>query len=244
MPGAESDEAVEVALATGDVEVEGRLPWSSNQTFLVAVGPAGDGGTVRRAVYKPERGERPLWDFPPGLYRREVAAYLLSRALGWDLVPPTVVRHDLPFGTGSLQAFEPADYDRHAFTLIEEGGHDEALQTICAFDVVVNNADRKSGHVLATDDGRLRAIDHGLCFHADHKLRTVLWEYCGEPVPDHLLADLDSLAGSLPASAPGLAHLLEEEEFAALVRRIARLVASGTFPEPAGDHPPYPWPMV
>ncbi len=238
--GAHPDDQVELALATGEVEVEGRLPWSSNQTFLVTV-CSPDGGPGLRAVYKPERGERPLWDFPGGLYRREVAAYLVSRALAWDLVPPTVVRHDLPFGTGSLQAFEPADYDRHAFTLIEEGGHDDTLRTICAFDVVVNNADRKSGHVLATDAGRLRAIDHGLCFHADHKLRTVIWEYRGEPVPDHLLADLDTLGRAVPAA---LSDLLDAGEVAALRRRIARLVATGTYPEPDGDHPPYPWPLV
>ena len=130
-----------------------------------------------QAVYKPHRGEQSLWDFPDGLYRREVAAYRLSEALGWGLVPPTVLRDDGPFGTGSVQLFLEADYERHYFTLLEDGGREGELEAFCAFDVVANNADRKSGHVLVDADEHLWGIDHGLCFHAQPKLRTVIWDF-------------------------------------------------------------------
>ena len=164
------------------------MPWSSNLTFLVSVDAGSD--DPLGAVYKPARGERSLWDFPDRLYRREVAAFALSEALGWGLVPPTVVREDGPFGEGSLQLFVDADYSQHYFTLFDEGGHEEALRTMCAFDVVANNADRKSGHVLRGPDDRLWAIDHGLCFHRQPKLRTVIWDFAEEPVADDLLEDL------------------------------------------------------
>ena len=149
-------------LARGDITVKGRLPRSSNATFLVEL--ALDDATAL-AVYKPEQGERPLWDFPPGLFRREIAAYLLSEALGWGLVPPTAPR-DGPLGEGSLQLFVPADFRQHYFTLLEAGEHRETLQRICLFDLVANNADRKSGHCLLVPDDRIYAIDNGLTFHA------------------------------------------------------------------------------
>jgi uncharacterized repeat protein (TIGR03843 family) len=192
-------------------------------------------------VYKPASGEQSLWDFPDGLYRREVAAYVLSEALGWGLVPPTVERHDGPFGAGSLQLFVAADYEQHYFTLFDEGGSEDVLATLCAFDIVANNADRKSGHVLLGDGGRLWGIDHGLCFHRQPKLRTVIWDFADEPVPPPLLADLRRLASDLPDELDGL---LEEAEREAIVDRIDRLVRAGTFPEPLGDRPPYPWPLV
>ncbi len=250
-----------------ELSVVGRLPWSSNLTFLVALedsgsarggdgadgkgGAVGAGGTAAgdpdtdpgllHAVYKPAGGEQSLWDFPDGLYRREVAAFVLSEALGWGLVPPTVERHDGPFGAGSLQLFVAADYEQHYFTLFDEGGHEEVLRAMCAFDVVANNADRKSGHVLLGDDGRLWGIDHGLCFHRQPKLRTVIWDFADEPVPPRLLADLGQLASGLPDE---LTRLLDDEEVAGIVDRIDRLVHTGTFPEPLGDRPPYPWPLV
>ncbi len=247
-------------LATRELTVEGRLPWSSNLTFLVSLGAAGDDrddepaagiaadptpdadhGPVQ-AVYKPHRGEQSLWDFPDGLYRREVAAYRVSEALGWGIVPPTVVRDDAPFGPGSLQLFIESDYEQHYFTLLEEGGREDELRVFCAFDVVVNNADRKSGHVLHGSDGRLWGIDHGLCFHTHHKLRTVIWDFAGEEVPAHIVADLEQLAAD--GLSTDLEELLSPDEVEAVLERAARLARTGIFPEPVGDRPPYPWPLV
>jgi uncharacterized repeat protein (TIGR03843 family) len=225
-----------VELAGSELVVEGRLPWSSNMTFLVTVG---DGPL--RAVYKPGEGERDLWDFPGNLYRREVAAYALSEALGWGMVPPTVAIEDGPFGPGSLQLFVDADYEQHYFTLFESGDYDRRLRTICLFDVVANNADRKGGHVLNGGDGRLWGIDHGLCFHTQPKLRTVMWDYAGDEVPESELADLEGLAGELPDD---LVRHLDRRECDAVVSRIRALLDHPVFPEPEGDGHPYPWPLI
>jgi uncharacterized repeat protein (TIGR03843 family) len=232
-------------LRKGELSVEGRLPWSSNLTFLVEVGPRPDRPGDDRplfAVYKPGRGERSLWDFPDGLYRREVAAYQLSERLGWALVPPTLVRDDGPFGPGCVQLFVEADYEQHYFTLLDAGGHEDTLRTICLFDALSNNSDRKSGHVLATPSGRLWAIDHGLCFHRQPKLRTVMWDYAGERVPGRLLADLERLCDVGPGHFDGL---LSGAEVDALGGRARTLLHTGVFPEPVeSDRPPYPWPLV
>jgi uncharacterized repeat protein (TIGR03843 family) len=224
-------------LAEGDVELQGRLPWSSNRTFLATV--TRDGVTMH-AVYKPHRGERPLWDFPDGLYHREVAAYELSRALGWDIVPETVLRKDGPLGAGSLQRFVEADFEQHYFTLLEEDRFHPALQTMAAFDLIANNADRKGGHCLIDAGGHIWGVDHGLCFHRDPKLRTVIWDFSGEPVPENVLADLRRLAACPP---PALAPLLAADERDAVIKRATRLVRLGVFPEP-GPSRPYPWPLV
>ena len=232
-------EAATELLTTSDFTVVGRLPWSSNLTYLVSLDAAGD--DPLDAVYKPAGGERSLWDFPDGLYRREVAAYALSEALGWGIVPPTVNREDGPLGEGSLQLFVEADYEQHYFTLFDQGGYEPVLQAMCAFDVVANNADRKSGHVLKGSDGRLWGIDHGLCFHKQPKLRTVIWDFAGDRVPDDLLADLAGLVSELPDD---VARLLSGAERAALEHRARHLLDSGVFPEPVGDRPPYPWPLV
>ena len=232
-----------------DLTVEGRLPWSSNLTFLVTLegtSPDDDAGDPARtpvqAVYKPHQGEQSLWDFPDGLYRREVAAYRLSEALGWGIVPPTVLRKDAPYGPGSLQLFVASDYEQHYFTLLEEGGREDELRVFCAFDVVANNADRKSGHVLYATDGRLWGIDHGLCFHVQPKLRTVIWDFADEEVPEDVVEDLGRLLGSgLPDE---VAELLSRAEADAVLERAALLTAEGVFPEPLGDRPPYPWPLV
>ena len=193
-------------LTRGAVTVKGRMPWSSNATFLVEL--ALDGATTH-AVYKPGRGERPLWDFPPDLFRREIAAYLLSEALGWGLVPLTVPREG-PYGAGSLQLFVDADFEQHYFTLLERPEQHERLKAICLFDLAANNADRKSGHCLLGPDGGVWAIDNALTFHVEPKLRTVNWDFAGEPIPEEPLGDLARLAGAdLP---PALAELLSSPE--------------------------------
>lgn len=267
-PVADAD-AVEM-MQTGELRVLGRLPWSSNATFLVDVGPADrpsdepadepseepadrpDGGPadglsdepadepILQAVYKPGRGERPLHDFPAGLYRREAAAYELSAALGWDLVPPTVVR-DGPLGTGSLQLFVLADFEQHYFTLRERAELHPALRRLCAFDVVVNATDRKGGHVLLEGDDHVWAIDNGLCFHAVFKLRTVLWDFAGDPLPDDVRDGLSQLCRDGPPAA--LAELLDPAEFAAIAARSETLLSDGRFPtDPTGRR--WPWPVV
>lgn len=233
------DAALKLALLErGDVDLKGRMPWSSNATFLVSLclADAGEG----HAIYKPVRGERPLWDFPPGLYKREVAAYVLDRALGWGHVPETVVRTDAPLGVGSLQRFVDADFDEHYFTLLEGEEHGDALRRIAVFDLVANNADRKSGHCLLGLDGRIWAIDHGLCFADEPKLRTVIWDFAGERVPRELREDCARVAASLP---DGMDAVLSARERSALVRRLQAVAVLERFPEP-GPGRPYPWPMV
>ncbi len=227
-----------LVLADGEIEVLGRMPWSSNQTFLVT---CTRDGTVMPAVYKPYRGERMLWDFPHGLYRREAAAYQLSVALGWGLVPETVIRQEAPFGSGSLQRFVPSDFSQHYFTLLEDAGHHDALRAIAAFDLVANNADRKGGHCLLGEDQRIWAIDHGLCFHPDPKLRTVIWDFGSEPIAEALVSDLEQLATGLPEP---LSALLAAEERRALRRRAADVARRARYPDPDTCDRPYPWPLV
>lgn len=224
-------------LEQGEIEIEGRMPWSSNGTFLCTV-TAGE--QWMRAIYKPRRGERPLWDFPRGLDRREVAAHELSEALGWNLVPHTVLR-DGPLGTGSVQRFVDADFEQHYFTLYEAGRHHDRMRAMCAFDLIANNTDRKSGHCLVSVGDELFGIDHGLCFHEDFKLRTVIWEFAGEPIPEHLLADLERLrACGLPDA---LAELLDVDEQDAVLDRVGMVLDLGHFPLDESGHR-YPWPLV
>lgn len=265
------------ALANADLVVAGRMPWSSNATFLCELWPAGTrpdaglgsadrgeddddgddgddgqdeatalrpvddvGGPLGRAIYKPHRGERPLWDFPDGLYRREAAAYVLAGALGWDLIPPTIVR-DGPFGPGSLQWFVDADYDQHHFTLVEDEAYHPQLRRMCAFDIVANSTDRKGGHVLVDADGHLWGIDNGLCLHAEFKLRTVIWEFATEHLPAELAEALAAFVDQpLPAE---LCEVLDPFERDAVHRRAIALLAAGRFPiDTTGRR--YPWPLV
>jgi uncharacterized repeat protein (TIGR03843 family) len=223
-------------LHDGEVEVEGRMPWASNATFLVTV-RCGD--EEQRAIYKPVRGERPLWDFEPGLHRRELAAFVLSELLGLGVVPPTVVRGG-PYGEGSLQWFVDADHTEHYFTIFEHRPdvHDQ-LRSIAVLDLVANNTDRKSGHCLLAGD-RVWAIDNGLCFAAPSKLRTVIWEFADEPIDGSVLSRIEALAASVPLE---LATLLDDDEVAALQQRASRIVAAGRFPSDASGHR-YPWPIV
>jgi uncharacterized repeat protein (TIGR03843 family) len=230
-------------LAQGDLEVQGMLPWSSNYTLLTSVR---SNGTQGLAVYKPRRGERPLWDFPRGtLCQREVAAYLLSEALGWSLVPPTVLR-DGPYGVGSVQLFIDADHEAHLFTMQKEGRYDEAIERLAVFDVVANNADRKSGHCLKGNDGRLWAIDHGICFHTEPKLRTVLWDFAGQPISEKILEDLRALRQHIQSGDElfeMIDSLIAPDESQALRRRLDRLIARGKHPEPGRGYN-VPWPPV
>jgi uncharacterized repeat protein (TIGR03843 family) len=235
------NDTVLALLTEGELEVLGRIPWASNATLLAR---ACLGEESNLAIYKPRRGEQPLWDFPDGtLYRREVAAYLVSEALGWGLVPPTVARGG-PFGTGSVQLFVESDAQLTAFELVE---HDnQAMPLVAAFDVVVNNADRKGGHCLAeTVDGRVWAIDHGVCFHEEPKLRTVLWDFAGQALPPAVIADLEELAAAVRGGALGdeLRGLLERDEVTAVSDRASALARAGCLPLPSGRRP-YPWPLV
>ena len=224
-------------LRTGEITIEGRMPWSSNATFLVdVVGEEGEG----KAIYKPLRGERPLWDFEPGLHRREVAAYHLSEAMGIDLVPPTVVR-DGPLGEGSLQWYVDADHQQHYFTLHEARDDlHEVFRTVAVFDIIANNTDRKSGHVLIDTEGHVWGIDHGLCFAADFKLRTVVWEFGGEPITEALVAAAARIAQSPPVA---VTSLLSADESLAMRERAQWVVDHPVLPvDQSGRR--YPWPMV
>jgi uncharacterized repeat protein (TIGR03843 family) len=225
-------------LSAGSVELQGRMPWSSNATFLATV-TLDD--VAMPAIYKPHRGERPLWDFPEGLYLREAAAYVLSDLLGWGVVPETVIRLDGPLGPGSYQRFVPADFAEHYFTLLEDPARHDALKVIAAFDLIANNADRKSGHCLLGDDGRIWGIDNGLCFHVDHKLRTVMWDFAGEDIPASLLEDFARL-GAMPLDP--LCRFLSDAEVQMVAKRARAVVRSGIFPNPPDDYRAYPWPLV
>jgi len=239
-PAPEGTDAVDV-LSNGTIEVLGRMPWSSNATYLVAVHHGDVGHEIEaRAIYKPHRGERPLWDFPSGLYKREVAAYELSEAMGFHLVPPTVLR-DGPFGVGSLQWFIEADFREHYFSLHEQRPelHDQ-FRSMAVFDYVANNTDRKSGHCLVDAQHRIWGIDNGLCFSADFKLRTVIWEFGGEPLADR---HRTALAGLVDAVPQRVAELLDPDEAAAISERATELMSAGVLPI---DHTGrrYPWPLV
>ncbi len=233
-----SDPAMCGLLTRGRIEVLGLMPWSSNGTYLVEVTLGDDHAP---AIYKPEQGEQPLWDFPGGLWRREVAAYELSAHMGLGLVPPTVARLQGPMGRGSLQAFVPAQFEQHYFTIRENPALALPLRLLCAFDLVANSADRKSGHCLVDADQRLWAIDNGLTFHEEFKVRTVLWDFAGEPLP---ATAATALADLLDRGSPEvLAELLTQSETLAMLTRAERLLASGHFPHDPSGHR-YPWPLV
>ncbi|MHB8511742.1 MAG: SCO1664 family protein [Actinomycetota bacterium] len=221
-------------LESGELEILGLVRDSSNYTFLARVGDEADGV---RAIYKPSDGETPLWDFPDGtLYKREVAAYLVSEALGFEFVPPTIVRNG-PHGIGSVQLFIDADLSRHYLNMPPE--HDEVFRKVCAFDLLINNADRKAGHcLLERYTNRVWMVDHGVSFHTDPKLRTVIWDFAGESIPAEII---DAIAQF--EARPLLDSLLAQEEIAALERRARRIIEMKVFPEP-GPGRPFPWPPI
>ena len=255
-------------LTLGDIEVQGRIMPASNATFF---GTATLDGRTIECVYKPVAGERPLWDFPDGtLARREVAAYVVSEAIGWDVVPPTVLRGDAPAGLGMLQAWREPDAGQDAVDLVPAGatpegylhvldaydGHDrpvslvhedtDALRRMAVFDIVVNNADRKGGHVLPMPDGHRFGVDHGVSFHVHDKLRTVLWGWARDPLdPDDaagLRALLDKLGTASSELVATLAELLAGDEVAATVARCEQLLRRDVMPVPSGGRPSIPWP--
>lgn len=230
-------------LSDGEIEIQQQLPWSSNYTFLVRVA---DPETSAYAVYKPKRGERPLWDFESGtLCHRETAAFVVSQELGWEIVPPTVLR-DGPYGVGALQLFVPHDPENH-YLVLDDPDLD-VVRRIAAFDVVINNADRKSGHVLVAEDGELWAIDHGISFHAEPKLRTVIWDLAGTPLPSDVSRDVARLADALEDPGAGvllaLSELVSKPEVDAISARSRELVAAGRYPIADETGPAIPWPPV
>ena len=233
-------DALAVALQKGELELKGQFMLGSNYTFLVKVQY---NEQELQAVYKPSQGEQPLWDFPDQtLAHREVAAYLVSQALGWCFVPFTILRPEGPYGPGSIQQYIEYDPNYHYFNFKEE---DKArLKPVMLFDLLCNNADRKGSHVLI-EEGTLKLwlIDHGLCFHEDDKLRTVIWDFAGEPIPDDLLEPLAHLTAAQDLLAD-LQPYLSPSEISALAARAEALVSSRVFPYPPEYRRAYPYPPV
>ena len=241
--GSGPGDAIQHLLIKGEIRPQGLMPDCSNYTYLAQV-KAGTGSETL-AIYKPARGETPLDDFPSGtLGKREVAAHLVSDALGWRIVPLTVYRRGGPLGPGSLQHFIEADFGEHYFTLMPERAAD--FRVMAAFDIIVNNADRKSGHCLLDPDGHIWGVDNGLTFHPMPKLRTVIWEFAGEDVAPPLRADAARLAEQLSGKEPwvrGLQELISPVELRALIARARRLADDGRYPAPVSRWA-YPWPLV
>jgi hypothetical protein len=238
-PPAALDLAAALALLRdGTLEIEGRLVDASNATLYCTVTCD---GLSAPCVYKPVRGERPLWDFPDGtLAAREVAAYLMSVATGWNVVPPTVLR-DGPFGEGMVQLWIDGDETVDLGRLIRS--ESTPLRRMAVYDAMINNADRKGGHLIPMPDGHIFGVDHGVSFHVQDKLRTVLWAWAGDPLPDDAIDTLSELRAELVGPLANALHaLLTRREVAAVVRRVDRLLTTRRYPEPSGDWPAVPWP--
>ena len=225
-------------LREGELSIEGRLLDASNATLYCATTLE---GVTAACVYKPVQGERPLWDFPDGtLAGREVAAYLVSEASGWDVVPPTVMR-DGPFGSGMCQLWVDVDESVDLSELARSDHPD--LRRMAVFDAVVNNADRKGGHLLPRADGRVQGVDHGICFSSEDKLRTLLWQWRGLPLTDEAVEVLSRVRAELEGGlGAALSRLLTRREVRRTVERVDRLLSSRTHPQPSPDWPAIPWP--
>ncbi len=238
-----TNEQILSVLQHGNIQPKGKLLWGSNYTYLVEVETQDEG---LLAIYKPIRGERPLWDFPSTtLAGREVAAYLASEALGWSLVPPTIYRETGPQGPGSLQLFIDHDPEYHYFNFSDADR--ERLRPVVLFDLLINNADRKGSHVLVGQDKTLWLIDHGICFHAEYKLRTVIWDFAGEAIPTHLCESLLNFLDMLKPEqefSQSMQAYLSSHELYALARRTEQILSDGHFPDPKPNFRPYPWPPV
>jgi hypothetical protein len=230
-------------LQHGEIIVKGKFLWGSNFTFLVEVEHE---GMSLQAVYKPSRGERPLWDFPSAsLAHREAAAYLVSEAMELGMIPETVYRRRGPVGAGSLQRFIEHDPENHYFNMQKTDL--ERLRPVALFDLVVNNADRKGGHVLLDGESHIWLIDHGLCFHVEDKLRTVIWDFCGQTIAPDLLEKLRSLQKQLQPEQDLFTELgrhLSGGEIRAMGRRISSMLENPVFPDPHPNRRPYPWPLL
>jgi uncharacterized repeat protein (TIGR03843 family) len=226
-------------LESGELSVHGRIVTASNASFLASVR---ERDLTLACVYKPVRGERPLEDFPDAtLWKRERAAYLVSDATGWDIVPPTANRDDGPFGAGMTQLWIDVDEAADVWRMVNQP--DERLRRIALFDAVVNNADRKGGHLLPTADGHVYGVDHGICFAAEPKLRTILWDWRGEPIATDELAVLGSLRRALEGPlCQQLGTLIAPAEMRALEARLDRLLRTKTFPQPDPYRMVVPWP--
>ena len=232
-------------LTNGKMVETGLLPYSSNHSFLVTVT---DGDLTLPAVYKPRRGESPLWDFERGsLCLRETAAFHISHDLKWDLVPPTVLREGTR-GIGSVQFFVSNDAEDHYFTIQADARFADPLRKLALFDFIINNADRKSGHCLIDSDGRLWAIDHGVCFHTEYKLRTVIWEFSEEPIDAPLLDALKQFHARLldedSELCNTLCQLISRNERMTLIERTEILLQTHRFPAPFAHRRNYPWPPI
>jgi hypothetical protein len=231
---------VEVAtlLADGELDLEGRLLDASNVTLIGAIRTS---TLAAECVYKPVAGERPLWDFPDGtLAGREISAHLVSEATGWRIVPPTVLR-DGPFGPGMVQLWMDADPGIELTEFVRRD--DPALRRMAVFDAVVNNADRKGGHIIPTADGHVYGVDHGICFSVDPKLRTLLWRWAGKPLPVEALAVLERLDADLRGELGEQLHEhLTRREVRRTQQRVAELLRTQVHPQPSGDWPALPWP--
>ena len=241
-PALSKAEILEI-LREGKADLKGQFVLGSNYTFLVQLKHH---GKSFQAVYKPQKGEMPLWDFPEeSLAARESAAYLVSEVLGWELVPPTIMRPDGPFGPGSYQFFIVHDPEQHYFTF-DEATH-ERLRPAALFDLIINNADRKGGHILLGENGHIWLIDHGLCFHAQSKLRTVIWDFSGEQIEDNLVKSMQNLLNNLQSKTEfqqQLSQLLQKNEADALKSRIKFYIDHPVFPPPDENQRQFPWPLV
>ena len=224
-------------LAFGKIQIVGRMPWASNGTFLTNI--KHDEIEIQ-GIYKPAKGERPLYDFPPGIYKREVAAFELADYLGWGLIPPTVLREG-PLGIGSLQLFVPCDYEKNYFTIHKDPKFKNDLVRLATFDLLANNTDRKAGHVLEGNDGSIWAIDNSLCFHEDFKIRTVIWDFSGREIPKNLISDMSILTEE--GTPESLSGLLNVNEIEALINRANILITNECLPhDPSGRQ--VPWPLL